>query len=208
MIEKENNIIDNNKEHRRRGGAFDTLSSVLRGVKEILFNNGIIIRNRKSELANSNSVFEIFATKPTPNGENYIFIGRHGANSDFNNINYAELSANHNTLNLQSVRNGQVGLRLSVDNDVNENAQITLAHSSVSEPNKTGIIARLIGSGDATSNDSGTALMAYVDETNGTKTKVFAIDKDAFYLVNIPTNASGLTSGAIWSDGGTLKIVT
>jgi hypothetical protein len=210
MIEKKPQQVDTNREHRRRGNAFDTLSNVLRNVKELVFRNGLVMRNRPSEVTDSKNVFEMYAENDPEQGYNFVFIGRNGLTerADTRNMSYIELTADSDTTKTsQTGNNGTILLVLSKDKTQDGYAQISLANGTAFVANGTGTRASINGEGDGTSNDIGGSQLAYKNNTSGSVIGI-SVDKEGIQMAGLPTSASGLAVGTIWRDGTTLKIVT
>jgi hypothetical protein len=213
MIKQEPQEIDTNIPHRRRGNAFDTLANVFRNVKELVFQNGVTMRNRPGEAADVDveNVFELLANKPAASGKlNYFFFGRRGiadANGDEKrNINYQEITSNHDSNLPDTAGNGKVITKVSVDG-VENDASLAIFHGSTAQSGATGIRASMIGVGDATTNDIGGSQMVYVNTTTNAVNGI-SVDKEGTQMIGLPTSSSGLATGTVWNDGGTLKIVT
>jgi hypothetical protein len=210
MIEKPEQKIDTEPTHRRRGNAFDTLAHVLRSVKELWFRGQLVARNRPSEIANSNNVFEMYVTEDPKEKENYMFIGRSGVitNTDTRNLNYIEVTADSDTTKTGlNNKNGIILLMLSKSKVVDTFAQISIGNGNVYIADKTGTVAVMNSEGDGTSSDLGLSQVAYKNTTSGA-IKAFYVDKNGFNFEGLPSSSSGLPAGAIYRDGTTLKIVT
>jgi hypothetical protein len=214
MIKQEEQNIDTSKTHRKQGGAFDTLASLFRSVKEIVFQNGFLIRNRPSEetAGVSDTVFEIFSQKAPATGKiNNLYIGRRGiedsTGNNRRNINYVEITANHDTSAPKSSGNGRILLSLAKDGIEVPNSSIVVQDISTVFPAQTGTVSGVIATGDNSANDGGGAEFVFVntgtDEIIGIRAS-----KSGLQFEGIPDNSTGLPAGAIWRDGTTLKIVT
>jgi hypothetical protein len=208
MIEQQPQEIDTAVPRRRRGNAFDTLSNVLRDVKELNFRNDLLMRNRPSSIATSKNVFEMYVNKDPEDGENYFYFGRNGVSTETQtrNVNYIELTANADTTKTEKrAQNGQVRLGLSVDKQESDGV-IQLVHAGTVGDNKTGVLAIINGVGDGSSNDLGRVQLSYIRE-GGVDVNII-LDKDGIQMYGLPSEATGLSAVAIWNDSGTLKIVT
>lgn len=209
MIIQDGQKVDTGKTHRKQGGAFDTLSKVLRNVTELFFRNDLVMRNRPSEITDSKNVFEMYVTKNPKQGKNYFFIGRSGIGADtqYKNVNYIELFANADTTQPnQNNANGQIVMRMSEDQTELDNGVIVgLVHGRAFADDATGIRAMIGGKGDGSADDLGGAQVAYYE--NGALKYAIVVDKDGIQMSGLPTSASGLASGAIWRNSTTLQIV-
>lgn len=209
MITKENKKIETEKTHRRKGGAFDTMARVFRNVTEFFFNGGLVMRNRPSEIIESKNVFEMYVDKDPGTGKNLLFFGRSGdgTKQETKNINYIELIANADTSKTsRDPANGQVAFRMSEDKVTDNNNIIGLIYGGATTENATGVRAYIGGSGDGSSNDLGGVQLVYYK--NGVVDKAITLDRDGMQFIGLPTSASGLSTGSVWNDSGTLKIVT
>jgi hypothetical protein len=212
MIEKEPQQVDTNIPHRRRGSAFDTLANLFRNVKELVFQNNIIIRNRPGEAAAANveSVFEILANKPAAKGKlNYFFFGRRGIadqqGDTKRNVNYQEITANVDTTQPDSVGNGNININLAIDG-VRDGGGMGIIYGGAITSGRTGTRAYMSGAGDGSTEDFGGAQMLFINTSNGSFIGI-AVDKEGIQMYGLPDNPTGLEAGTIWNDGGTLKIV-
>jgi hypothetical protein len=168
----------------------------------------MIMRNRPSDIADSKNVLELYAQEDPKQGENYIYIGRGGVDSEqTRNVNYIEITADTSTnKKVRSAANGQVSLRISVDKENQNNTIIGLASGQSLQDNGTGIRAFIGGQGDGSSNDIGGVQAAYYE--NGAVKYALVLDKDGIQLLGVPSSSSGLSSGGVYRDGTTLKIVS
>lgn len=179
MIEIEEQNENDSKRHRRMGGAFDTIARVLRDVAELIFRNGVVVRNRKGATlaagANtiSQSVFEVYHQNiPDEGSLNLMFIGRGGINDvETKNTAMVAHSANYSSVftGLGVANNGYVTNELSVDGEERR------AYSGVTNARNIG------GSGDGTfsfmwGDGAGEANMAYVNEDTGAMVHQFFVD--------------------------------
>jgi len=207
MIKLEEQELDTNIPHRRRGNAFDTLANVFRNVKELVFRNSFVMRNRPSKITNSSNVFEMYADNDTTNDSNFIYIGRSGGESLNRNMGYVEITANSSTAEKDmGIANGVVLLVISKDKTVNRYGQIAIADASAISSANTGTVSIINGEGDGTTGDIGGAYMSYKNNSNGNIQEII-INKSGIQMIGLPTSSSGLATGTIWRDGTTLRIV-
>jgi len=112
------------KDHRRKGSAFDVLAGILRGIKEIIFSQGMIMRNRPSLIsdndavrASSNNVLEFFVKDKVAGKSDYMFFGRNGKLEEIDGtlVNTVAMSANIDTDNPAKVGNGRLEMSLFKD---------------------------------------------------------------------------------------------
>jgi hypothetical protein len=212
MIEKEPNQISTDIPHRRRGSAFDTLANVFRNVKELVFQNNVLMRNRPGESNEFDveNVLEVLANKPPAKGKlNFFYFGRRGIedqNGDAKRyVNYQEMSSNADTSLPDSRGNGQARMNVSVNGNENTSG-VAIFYGGVAQAGRTGIRASMIGEGDNSTADLGGAQIVYINTSNGSF-KGIAVDKEGIQMVGLPTSPTGLEPNTIWNDGGTLKIV-
>lgn len=208
MMEPQPEQINNTIEHRRRGGAYDTLAKIFRNVNTIMFGTYTVVNDRPgvqdpSQVANPNlfavsrSVFEIFQQKDSAQDEvNLMYLGRKGTGRS-RYTNQLLLSANAKSTDTK-IGNGLVGLELSRDGVVYSNSQISLYETS----NYSGVAgARALINGEG---PGGGVQLSYYD-ASGNFLYAFVLDVDGIQLYGLPTSNPG-GSNKIWSDGGTLKI--
>jgi len=216
MIEKEQEQINQEREHRRRGSAFDTLANVFRNVKELVFQNEVTIRNRPGEDQPNNveNVLEILANKkPKPGKLNYFYYGRRGIadkqGDEKTNVNYHEMTANYDSNGPKGPEsgNGNIFFLVREDGVLLPVAQISLVHANAYDKDLTGIRAAMSGEGDGGSSDNGGSQMVYFNNSNGSITGI-DVSKRGIQMYGLPTSSSGLEPNTIWNDGGTLKITS
>lgn len=216
--------------HRRRGGAFDMLARVLRGVKRVIFGSGMIMENRpgmKSRSASSldfwipsENVLEIYAPKKPNKGKyNTIFIGRDGK-SEANNVNNIDLHVT-NADNDKVIGNGRLSLTLK-DKESGAAGTIGLYHTKTTPSylvvdgkidrsqlaeTTSGIRIELTGTEiEKTSGDiiGGGVQLGFMDK-DGNFLSYFVLDGDGIQMAGLPTTQPE-TPYTLWNDNGTLKI--
>lgn len=219
-IERKNPSTD--KAHRRRGAAFDTFAHVFRDVREMYFQNGLTIKNRPgTTLTTENdpaqtgfikvfSLFEIFFEKAPSliNGINAIIFGR-GGKGERRNTSLIEFSARHvsEISNDLGQNNGSIKLRVTRDDEDPpvDNSGVTVADAGTLGKGLFGLVVRIAGDGE-----SGGVTIAHIsskDQNPSQADRRMQFLNDGIYFFGLPTSSSGLSSGALWNDGGTLKIV-
>lgn len=211
MIEKivKNDRGNEDRTHRRMGGAFDTIARVLRSVGEIVFRSGMVMRNRKSSTAQatfieSSSVFEMYNDlEAVANKYNLVFIGRRGTGEN-KNTHYLEFYVDSRTTSEPSSANGQFRIGMSRNGtNLNSNLQfVDLASQPVYVGNNGGRFFVLGGDG----NEGG----VQISHLGAAGSALFSlvVDGDGIQMSGLPTSSAGLAVGTIWNDAGTLKIVT
>lgn len=218
MIENKQKQPETSKSHRRKGGAFDTLSRVLRSIGEVLFRSGVVMRNRgeasagtSTDFSPAESVFEVYNQKKASDGKfNLMFYGRNGKRKDYN-TNYIELTSDIKGSDTPDPANGQVRLNLSRDGVATDGVIALLNSRLVVEPNTgvlsvvDGIRAFIHGSGNGT-DDLGGVQLVYFNES-GSPIHYLILDRDGVQLHGLPTSDPSI-SGALWNDSGTVKIST
>jgi len=201
---------DNNLEHRRRGGAFDSLARILRSINKAVFGTGTVIEDRPGVLSpsqvsdpatfvKSKSVFEIYQQKESQKDEyNLIYIGRKGTGQK-RNTNYIELAANSKS-DETSIGNGYVGLTLARDGESYKKAKIAMyeAGNYPDELSGNGARAEITGEGAG----GGVQLTYFNDD--GTFLAL-VLDVDGVQIYGLPTSNPG-GSNKLWNSAGTLKI--
>ncbi len=214
MIVQQTQEVDTTKEHRRRGSAFDTLANIFRNVKELVFQNGVVIRNRPGETKSGigDTVFEILSSKPPAEGKtNFFFYGKRGiadaSGDEKNNVNYHEMAANYNSQGPKGAGVGNGAILFLVRQDgVVGNAQLGIVHGNIIDATSTGVRIVSNGTGDGSSSDLGGSQIIYINTSSGAVTGITA-DKEGIQMYGLPNSSPGLSAGTIWNDGGTLKIV-
>lgn len=203
----QNSDLNTDKNQKRRGFIYAPRTASQNVKDEIILKNQFVIRNRESTIADSSNVVEMYVMTSPREKENYLFIGRSGQDVDqlSKNLNYAEITVDADSTKSPRASNGQASLRISVDKVPQANSGVILAHGSV-YGERTGTRASIGGEGDGTSTDIGGAQITYY--RNGVFAFGIAVDKDGIQMSGLPTSSAGLVSGAIWNDGGTLKIVS
>lgn len=222
---KDTNHYPQNEEktHRRRGRAFDMLAGVARDVRQLFFRNDFVITNRPGLPINASeklitglvkvkNAFEAYFLKPTnaDDGINSIIIGRHGEGT-YRNTSLIELSANAVTeiRDNEGNTNGWVKLRVTRDG---ENPASDRSGVSVFDPisrgvTTPGVIVHIVGQGDG-----GGVVISHIAnrESNPPQSTYpfILVDIDGIQFFNLPTSSVGLAIGTVYSDAGTLKIVT
>jgi len=207
MIEREITEVEYGREQKRRGYAYLQRTQLSKTSQEMTLKRDLVMRNRPGIAAKSENVFEQYVQKPPAEGTfNYMFIGRSGLLSNPNrNVNYHETTVTDvnapNTnfgsviiTDLGVVLPDQGGTRVLVD------GKDSATDATVSGVNPSSLPA-------LTGTQNGGIQFVYTNTSSGNITGL-SIDKDGISMFGLPTSSSGLKAGAIWSDGGTLKIVT
>lgn len=211
------------KRARRRGGFFDSLAHVLRDVREIVFKNGFLIKNRPGlgkEASGTTGFVPVknmveFANITPPEGKlNAIVVGRSG-DGENRNTNLIELSATaqpeHQNLEL-GYSNGVVKLRAvrAGENPPVDRAGVTVGDVMGFQTGNLahGVIVHVAGHGE----DGGVVLSHITNRADNPSSgatggrRIMILDY-CIRITGLPTSSSGLPSGALWRDGTTLRIV-
>lgn len=207
--------------HRRRGRAFDTLAHVFRDVREFIFRNGFVMRNRAGfgRVGNAdsgdvpvNNMLEAYYEEGSPDRVNAFIVGRKGDGTK-RNTHLIELSANHrpeqSALEL-GFNNGVIKLRTTREG---EDPAVDRTGVTVADPNalsastlSTGVIVQIVGNGVY-----GGVVISHVTNrgdiptTQATGGRYIMILDDGIYLKGLPTSNPG-GSGRLWNSSGTVKI--
>jgi hypothetical protein len=220
MIVNKQQPVPTDKTHRKQGGAYDTLASVLKGIKEIVFSTDFVMRNRSgipvdltkrllTGLVNVKSSFEAHFQTPSDNGINAIYIGRKG-DGNYRNTHFLDLSADHRTKigTSEGYTNGVIRMRVSRDgvNDTDRSGVYVMDAGTETDGGE-GTIFHAVAYGD-----NGEIRLSYMTNKDdnirsGTVRDIY-ISKSGIFMYGLPTSSSGLSSGAVWRDGTTLKIVS
>lgn len=218
-LEEVEGVEDYERGSRRRGGAFDTLARILRGITEMRFVNDFIIKNRPrlgGSAVKIKNMFEAYYQRPSDDGINAIIIGRKG-DGRFRNNHLIELAAKHSTpmSNDQGFNNGIIKLRITRDDEDpdTDNVGLTVADAGTLSKDVDGVAVRSVGTGEF-----GGVLLSWIenrgDNPNPASTqpgpkapRAIIIQDDCIRIVGLPTSSSGLPSGALYRDGTTLRIV-
>lgn len=215
-------IQPDNETGKRRGSVFNTLSHVMRDIRELVFTTGFIMRNRPGlgEAGSSatgfvpvKNMFEAYYNEDGVEDKvNGIIIGRMG-NGNKRNTNLVELTANCQPRNKNlelGYNNGAVKLRVTRDG---ENPPVDRTGVTVSDPQtiapgdlEPGVTVHLVGQGYW-----GGVVISHVTNkddsptTGATGGRYIMILDDGVYIKGLPTSTPGGT-GRLWNDAGTLKI--
>jgi len=217
MIEQKPQEIDTSKARRRRGSAFDTLSNVLRNVKDLVFVNSFMMRNRpgfkvteasQAEGAvNVKNMFEAHYTEKATDGINAMVLGRKG-DGTMRDTQMIELAAGHSKeigANKVGRLNGAVRLRVA-ETDVipaADNTGVTVFHPGTIIDNATGTAVHIVGQGS----QGGVVITWKANRGDNPNTgRRILITDEAISILGLPTSSSGLPTGALWNSSGTLKI--
>lgn len=211
-VEREN--PDTSLRHRRRGAAFDTLGHIIRDVRELLFQNGFVIRNRPGlNLGESNdplssgfikvfNMFESYFEKipSVAQGINAYILGRRG-DGKMRNTSLIELSARHvsEMRNDQGQNNGVIKLRVTRDDEDPpvDNTGVTVADVGTLGAGLEGTTVRIAADGS-----SGGVILAFItskdQNPNQAQYRIRILD-NGVYIHGLPTSSPGV-SGALWRD--------
>jgi hypothetical protein len=220
MIEQKPQEIDTNIPHRRRGNAFDTLANVFRNVKELVFQNRFVMRNRpglgisEGGGVNVKNMFEAHYTEKATDGINAMVMGRKGdgTSRDTQMIELASGFSKEIGANKVGRLNGTVRLRVtdSEDDPPADNTGVTVYHPGTIIDDATGVVCHIVGTGS----QGGVVITwkANRGDNPNTGRRILVTDEKidiigGLSLTSIPTSPSGLPAGSVYSDGGTLKIV-
>jgi hypothetical protein len=224
MIEQKPQEVDTTREHRRRGSAFDTLANVLRNVKDLVFVNSFIMRNRpgfkvteasQAEGAvNVKNMFEAHYTEEATEGINAIVLGRKGDGTS-RDTQMIELAAGHSKeigANRVGRLNGAVRLRVAESDEIPaaDNTGVTVFHPGTIIDNASGTAVHIVGQGS-----QGGVVISWKDNkgdnpNTGRRILVTSEDIDiigGLTLTSLPTGPSGLSAGQVYRSGNDLKIV-
>jgi hypothetical protein len=225
MIKLEEQEIDTNIPHRRRGNAFDTLANVFRNVKDLIFVNSFMMRNRpgfkvtegsqSSGIVNVKNMFEAHYTEKAVDGINAIVLGRKGDGTS-RDTQMIELAAGHSEVigaNRVGRLNGSVRLRVTstTEDPEADNTGVTVFHPGSIIDNASGVACHVVGHGS-----QGGVVITWKanrgDNPNtGRRILVSSEDIDiigGLTLTDLPTSATGLSVGQVYRSGNDLKIVT
>lgn len=209
------------RRHRRTGRGFDTLAHVMRDVREFIFRNGFVLRNRAGagKVGNDetgevpvNNLVEGYFDEGSPDKVNALILGRRGDGTK-RNTHLVEISANHrpeqSALEL-GFNNGVIKLRTTREG---EDPAVDRTGVTVADPNAlsdstlpAGVVVQLVGHGEF----GGLVLSHITDRgniptTQATAGRYMMILDDGIYIRGLPTSNPGGT-GRLWSDGGTVKV--
>ena len=162
-----NNEINNKKENKRKGFMYAPRTTSINVKNELFLKNSFIVRNRESKIAKSNNVFEVFCTDDPADGENYMFIGRHGVldKSEFKNVNYIELAANYDSTKPQSTQsqNGTIANYIYGDKASDQKGGLFITYAGNFGDGLSGVISLLDSKGDGSVSDFSQASLQYVN---------------------------------------------
>lgn len=175
MIENPENNLEG-KIHRRKGGAYDTLAKTLKGISEILFGSGIVMRNRngttRAEGANtdSTSVFETYhQNAPKAGFYNLLFLGTDGLHTEEKlNTNVIELTVNSKS---ESVHHANGIARMNISRDGELLAPNIAIFDLRTTSDTTGVTSQISGQ------DGGAAQLVYYNSA-GTVTDYLFVDEN------------------------------
>jgi len=221
MIEKEPNQISTDIPHRRRGNAFDTLAHLFRNVKELVFQNRFVMRNRpglgisEGGGVNVKNMFEAHYTEKATDGINAIVLGRKGDGTlrDTQMIELASAYSDEIGANAVGRLNGTVRLRVteSTDNPEADNTGVTVYHPGTIIENATGVVCHIVGTGS----QGGVVITwkANRGDNPNTGRRILVTDEKidiigGLTLTGLPDSATGLSAGQVYRSGNDLKIVT
>ncbi len=212
------------KTNKRRGSAFSTLAHVFRDVRELVFTTGFLMRNRPglgkvgsaaTGFIPVKNMFEAYYDESATGKVNGIIIGRMG-DGEKRKTNLIELSANCDTTqkNLElGYNNGVVKLRVTRDgeNPPVDRSGVTVYESQglATGDQPEGVAVHVVGNGT-----NGGVIISHITDksdnpnSGATGGRRIAIYNDGIYFYGLPTASTGLSTGAIWNDAGTLKIIT
>lgn len=207
---KNNEIEKEDKNHRRRGGAFDTLSKFLRSIEKAVFKLGSVIQDRPGDSSidgiDAPSVFEIYQQNRTEKDKfNLFYIGRKGT-GESKNTNYLELIADSKTDSKRSSGNGQIRINVSRDGQ-NLSTAFSLIDLSTAvggeglEGPRFQIVTR-------ESDGANVGFEIGHFGTNGALKFALAIDSDGIQMFGLPTSDPG-KAGALFTGtvSGTPRVV-
>jgi len=202
---------------RRKGGAFDTLARILRGVVEVGFSNSFLIRNRPGRPVNRDeyvstgllpfqSMFEMFFRRRAKNSSlNGITVGRQG-DGRFRNTNYIQLEADHDTDIGDSLGyvNGVIRARVSRnEGDETDRSGLYVMDRGTESSSREGTVNWLVGAGEG-----GQVRLSYMTNKNDDPLNDAIFDlylsENGFTFFGLPTTAQA--SGRVWNNGGVLNI--
>lgn len=233
-INKENPSTD--KTHRRKGSALELLGHVYRDVREFLFQNDFIFRNRpgrpldasesttETGKVKTKSMLEMFFAEPSGAGKgiNAITVGRQG-DGKFRHTNLIQLEANYDPAIGTEVgyQNGIIRARVSRDSsDARDRSGFYIMHAGTEQDGAEGVIAQLVGAGAR-----GEVRLTYLDEVagdiRGGRYSLY-ISPSGIHLYSGETTVLRIQDGNIimpnlptsapaganrlWKSGGTLRI--
>lgn len=218
-MEIERNDIKKDLTHRRYGGAFDILGKTFRKVFLVIFANGFNIRNRpglnvdqslylQTGLVDVKSMTECFYNQPSTNGINGHVLGRTG-DGQKRNLHFSDISVDHRTEIGDSLGyvNGVHRVRVS-RNGVDETIRdgLYVMDRGTESASREGTIDWLVASGEG-----GQVRLTYMPNKDDNPLTDALYDiyitANGIFMFGLPTSSAGLSSGAIWNDAGTLKIV-
>ena len=211
MIEMNDNKVNIELEHRRKGGAFDTIARVMRSVGELNFRSGVVVRNRVGSTASatfspSSSVYESYHAKTAEKDKfNLMYYGRNGT-GEARNTNYIELFANSVSTSIRDTANGRIVMSIRRDGQQSFSSISiidTERNPTYGEAGYNGFRIFLTGG----EGNEGGVQVSHVD-SSGNVLFAIAVDGDGIQMFGLPTSASGLSAGAIWNNSGVLNIVT
>lgn len=233
-INKENPTTD--KTHRRKGSALEMLGHVYRDVREFLFQNDFIIRNRPGRAIDTTvsttetgrvktkSMLEMFFGEPSSQskGINAITIGRQG-DGKFRNTNLIQLEANYDSEigTTAGYQNGVIRARVSKDgSDERDRSGLYIMHAGTEVEGREGVIAQLVGAGPR--GEVRLTYMENLDEEIGGGRYSLYVSPSGIHLyrgfitmlriegdhVVMPNlpKVSPGGTGRLWNDNGTVKI--
>lgn len=205
--------------HRRRGGAYDILAKTLRKVVLIIFGNGFTIRNRpglnidrtqmlQTGLIDVKAMLEAYYEQESTNGINAVVWGRTG-NGEKRNMHFMDISVDHRTEIGDGLGyvNGVFRVRSSRDG-VDETIRdgLYIMDRGTESASREGSVNWLVAAGEG-----GQVRLSYMPNRDGNPLTDAIYDiyisANGIFMFGLPTSSAGLGTGAIWNDGGTLKIV-
>ena len=215
----ENEKVPEGLQHRRMGAAFDILSKTLRKVVLVVFGNGFTFRNRpglnidrsrmlQTGLVDVKSMMEAYYETESTNGINAFVFGRTG-NGEKRNMHFMDISLDHRTEMGDSLGyvNGVFRVRVSrdgVDETIRDGLYIMDRGSE--SASREGSINWLVAAGEG-----GQVRLSYMPNRDGNPLTDAVYDvyvsANGIFMFGLPTSSAGLSSGAIWNDAGTLKII-
>jgi hypothetical protein len=203
MISQNQNQIPQ-KEHRKQGGAYDTLARVLQGIVRAVFRNGTVIEDRpgvgsrdqvvgSETFVTSPSVFEIYQPRRATDGYNLIKIGQKGT-GEFSNTNYTQLNVDADTTQPLSSANGQ--LRFSISKDgIQQKTFLGLLNIKTALSESFDGPRVLCLSYEQDGANAGFEVDHF--DANGNFKFGFIIDSDGIQMLGLPTSDPGV-AGAIY----------
>ncbi len=213
MIIQKPQIVDTEKTHRRKGGAFDVMGRVFRNVTEFVFQNSFLMRNRPGESLSSEekssetgrvnvkNTFEAYYTESDPDKINIIILGRKG-NGLFRNTNLLELAARYQSSigSKEGLTNGWLKMRVTRDDEdpaVDRSGVSVFDVGSVVET-FNGISCQIVGQGP-----QGGVVISHVNNkdvnpNSSAATARIVVTENDISMYGLPTSASGLSAGSLY----------